>query len=66
MKLPVRILLALLCAALVLAAPFALSAPNMLEDAQWELIDILDAQESGLLSFLIPSAIAEVTEEEPA
>ncbi|MBQ6961915.1 MAG: phosphodiester glycosidase family protein [Clostridia bacterium] len=64
MKLPVRILLGLLCAALVLAAPFALSAPNMLEDAQWELIDILDADESGLLSFLIPSAAAEVVEEE--
>ncbi|MBQ6255376.1 MAG: phosphodiester glycosidase family protein [Clostridia bacterium] len=66
MKLPVRILLGLLCAALVLAAPFALSAPNMLEDAQWELIDILDADESGLLSFLIPSAAAEVVEEESA
>ena len=64
MKLPVRILLALLCAALVLSAPFALSAPNMLEDAQWELIDILDADESGFLSFLIPSAAAEVVEEE--
>ena len=66
MKLPVRILLALLCAVLVLSAPFVLSAPNMLEDAQWELIDILDAEESGLLSFLIPSAAAEVVEEEPA
>lgn len=66
MKLPVRIILALLCAALVLAAPFALSAPNMLEDARWELIDILDAEESGLLSFLIPSAAAEVVEEESA
>ena len=66
MKLPVRILLALLCAAMVLSAPFALSAPNMLEDAQWELIDILDAEDSGLLSFLIPSAAAEVVEEESA
>ena len=65
MKLPIRIILALLCAVMVLSAPFVLSAPNMLEDAQWELIDLLDAGESALMSFLIPSAAAEVTEEEP-
>jgi len=63
MKLPVKILLSLLCAAMVLAMPFVVSAPNMLEDAQWEMIDILDAEgESGLMSFLLPSARAEEEE----
>ena len=66
MKLPVKILLGVLCAALVLAMPFVVSAPNMLEDAQWEMIDILDAEESGFLSLLIPSARAEAAEEESA
>lgn len=67
MKLAVRILLSVLCAALVLAMPFAVSAPNLLEDAKWEIIDILDAQEDGeeegLLRWLIPAACAEETEE---
>lgn len=66
MKLPVRILLGVLCAVLVLAMPFVVSAPNMLEDARWEMIDILDAEESGFLSLLIPSARAEAAEEESA
>ena len=59
MKLFVRILLSLLCAALVLAAPFVISAPKMLEDAQWEIIDILDAEDAGLLRLLVPAARAE-------
>ncbi len=60
MKLPVRIILALLCAAMVLSAPFVISAPNMLEDARWEMQEVLDsAEDSGLLSLLIPAARAE-------
>ncbi len=63
MKLCIRILLSVLCAAMVLAAPFVISSPNMLEDAQWEIIDLLDAEDSGLLRRLVSSAYAE--EEEP-
>ena len=63
MKLPVRIFLSLLCAALVLLTPFVVSSPNMLEDAQWEMIEIMDAQEEGFLPFLIPAARAEETTE---
>ena len=39
MKLPVRILLVLLCAALILAMPFVLSSPNMLNDIKMELMN---------------------------
>lgn len=62
MKLPVKIVLSLVCAALVLAAPFVVSAPNMLDDAQWEIMDLMDTEESGFLSFLLPSANAEMEE----
>ena len=43
MKLAVRILLSVLCAAMVLAIPFTVSAPNLLEDAKWEMIEVLAA-----------------------
>ena len=70
MKLIVRIVLSVLCALLVLAAPFALSSPNLLEEAKWEIQDAIDAMDSGALFRLIPSAVAEgtdwiVVEEEP-
>ena len=35
MNKPLRILLALLCAALTLALPFMVSSPNMLGEAKW-------------------------------
>ena len=38
MKMPVRILLILLCAALIIALPFTVSAPNMLNDVKMELM----------------------------
>ncbi|MBE5787571.1 MAG: phosphodiester glycosidase family protein [Clostridiales bacterium] len=59
MKLYVRILLAILCAAMVLAMPFALSSPRMLDEPQWMILDQLEGDESGLLSFLLPAARAE-------
>ncbi len=60
MKLAVRILLSVLCAAMVLAIPFTVSAPNLLEDAKWEMIEVLDAgEEEGLLRLLFPVACAE-------
>ena len=34
MKMPVRILLILLCAALIIALPFMVSAPNMLSSVK--------------------------------
>ena len=39
MKLPVRILLILLCAALIIALPFVVSSPNMLNDVKMELMN---------------------------
>ncbi len=76
MKLPVRILLCLLCAAMVLAIPFTVSSPKLLEDAQWEIIDQMQTDESeeeeeaaSWLNLLFPSARAEeeaqVEEEKP-
>ena len=66
MKLPVRILLTFLCVAMVLAIPFVVSSPKLLEDAQWEIIDALDSMEAGedagWLSLLIPTARAEEKE----
>ncbi len=59
MKLPVRILLAILCAALVLAMPFVLSAPNLLGEVKWELWDELGGEDEGWLMRLLPVACAE-------
>ena len=63
MKLAVRIILSVLCALMVLAAPFVVSAPNLLEDAKYEILTILDAEDeeeaAGLLGLLFPSARAE-------
>ncbi len=59
MKLPVRIVLALLCAAMVLAAPFVLSSPNMLGEVKWMLLDEMEGEDEGLLRYLLPSACAE-------
>jgi len=39
MKLPVRILLVLLCAAIIAMMPFVLSSPNMLNDIKMELMN---------------------------
>ncbi len=43
MKQPVRILLWVLCAALILAAPFAVSSPNLLSEVKWDLMEEDDA-----------------------
>ena len=62
MKLFTRILLVLLCAAMVLAAPFTLSSPTMLGDARWRLTEEDDSDwDAGarLLDFLMPAARAE-------
>ena len=65
MKMYVRILLAVFCAALVLAMPFVLSAPNLLQEAEWQLEDLY-RDDSGWLRFLAPTAFAEEAEEETA
>jgi len=64
MKLPVRILLALLCAAIILAIPFAISSPNMLNDVKMELMN--DGEEEidfGRLLFASAMAEDELEEE---
>ncbi len=55
MKLPVRIVLMVLCVAMILALPFTISSPSMVGEAQWE---VMDAMEEGLLR-LFPAACAE-------
>lgn len=63
MKLPVRILLALLCAALILSLPFVISSPNMLNDIKMELMN--DGEEEiDFGRLLFSSAMAEDTLEE--
>ena len=64
MKLYIRILLGVLCAGLVLAMPFVLSAPNMLGEVKWQLLD--EMEEEGFLRYLLPRAYAEAEEEESA
>ena len=62
MKLPVRILLIALCVAMVLSMPFVLSSPIMVGEAQWLLLEEMDGEEMGWLSFLAPTAYAENVE----
>ena len=59
MKLSVRILLSVLCAALVLSMPFVLSAPNLLPDAKWKIMEELEGEDYGFLKLLVPAARAE-------
>ena len=54
MKMPVRILLILLCAALIIALPFTVSAPNMLNDIKMELMN----QEAWLQGLYVYDAVA--------
>ena len=64
MKMPVRILLVLLCAALILALPFTVSAPNMLNDVKMELMnDEGDEEEIDFGRLLFSAAYAEEAEE---
>ncbi len=65
MKLPVRIALWIICAALILATPFVISSPQILEDARWEITDAMEVEESGSWS-LFPTAFAESEWEEAA
>lgn len=63
MKLPVRILLIILCAAMILILPFAVSSPNLLNDVKTELMnDGTDVIDFGRLLF--SSAKAEEAEDE--
>jgi len=59
MKLSVRILVSVLCAVLILSMPFVLSAPYMLGEAQWMILDEMEGGESGLMSLFLPAAFAE-------
>ena len=68
MKTPVRILLILLCAALIIALPFTVSSPNMLNDVKTELMNEEDDEEEIDFGRIFLSAAraeeAEVYEEE--
>ena len=62
MKQPVRIVLWVLCAVMILAAPLLFSSPNLLSEAKWELMDGEEEDgdlEEALLRLLVPSAKAE-------
>ena len=48
MKLPVRILLGLLCAALIISMPFFLSSPSMLSEAREALTDSQEEEDDGV------------------
>ena len=63
MKTPVRILLILLCAALLMALPFTVSSPNMLNDVKTELVNEDDDEEEiDFGRIFLSSACAEETE----
>ena len=64
MKMPVRILLILLCAAMIIAMPFTVSAPNMLSGVKMELMNEEDDEEEiDFGRLLFASACAEEAEE---
>ena len=64
MKLPVRILLAVLCAAIILMMPFVISSPNMLNDIKMELMnDGEDEIDFGRMFFSSAMAEDELEEE---
>ena len=59
MKMPVRILLIFLCAALIIALPFAVSSPNMLNNVKMELMNGEDDEDEidfGRLFFSVAKA----------
>ena len=58
MKLPVRILLAVLCAAVILTMPFVISSPNMLNDIKMELMND-DEEEIDFGRLFLNAAMAE-------
>ncbi|MBR2661143.1 MAG: phosphodiester glycosidase family protein [Clostridia bacterium] len=64
MKMPVRILLILLCAVLIIALPFTVSSPNMLNDVKMELMnDEDDGEEIDFGRLFLSTACAEDAEE---
>ena len=74
MKKTARIVLWVLCAILVLSAPFLISSPAMLSEVKWEMMDQLDEGDGDELDFgrlLFSSAraeeelIEEITEDDP-
>ena len=67
MKMPVRILLIILCAAMIIALPFTVSSPNMLNDVKMELMNEEDDEDEidfGRLFFSSAMAEEETEEEE--
>ena len=48
MKLPVRIALWVLCALMILAVPFVISSPQILEDARWDIEEEMESGRWGL------------------
>lgn len=74
MKLPIRILTALLCAAIILFMPFVLSSPQILDnekarlmqdDAEEDEAEDEDSEEIDFGRLLFPSAYAEDNEDNP-
>ena len=65
MKMPVRILLILLCAALIISLPFTVSSPNMLNNVKMELMNEEgDEEEIDFGRLFFSTARAEDAEEE--
>ena len=65
MKMPLRILLIILCAAIIIAIPFTISAPNMLNDVKMELMNGEDDEdEIDFGRLFLSAAVAEETDED--
>lgn len=65
MKLPVRILLTLMCVALLVAMPFVIPSPNMLDEYKESLQEEMEEEDDfDFGRLLIPSAAAEELPEE--
>lgn len=65
MKTSMRVLVWLLCAILILALPFTVSSPAMLDEARWQVMEEMETdeaeqwEEEALLNLLFPHALAD-------
>ena len=66
MKWPLRLLLLLMCLAVVLALPFAVSSPQMLGEMKWQILEEMEGEEEGKWMPFLPAARAEEEEAEDA
>ena len=59
MKWPLRMLLLLVCLAMMLLLPFTISSPDMLGEMKWTILEEMEGDEEGRVWPFLPAACAE-------